>query len=291
MYVLARRTNAYRTPSTSDTYARMNSISVNWNNRSGLLSGADPPALYKMCIKNGCNLNWDQWYSYVGSVLCIDFGDDIGLNDLEAPGLLGTYQLQIQANFTNVSLNPVNYTMYIIIVSEGTFSITENRSVAQIGVISKQDVLDSKAHALMDYNMTQQIYGGNMFSSLKNVVSTALPYLSKALPCAVDVHDEYQRRNRPRRGARQEGSGVVGGRRHLRGGKLIGRDELNDELNNAEDEYEYEDNNIYGGDLNNERQTPIRLKQKQNQQYEDEEVQDTISQYERALHESNSRHR
>ena len=67
------------------------------------MSSASKQDLYKMSVKNGCNMSWQQWagdavqtlsngasFGTVGSVLAIDFGDDIGLDSTLAPGILGT---------------------------------------------------------------------------------------------------------------------------------------------------------------------------------------------------------
>ena len=72
-------------------------------------------------------------------------GTDIGFGDTEAPGMLGQYQLQITVNMTNTNqTNSVTPTLVICVVSEGTFTIVDNRALQQVGVISAQDVLDAK---------------------------------------------------------------------------------------------------------------------------------------------------
>jgi hypothetical protein len=55
-----------------------------------------------------------------------------------------------------------------VTVSEGIFNILENRSVSQIGVISKADILDAKQHLAdyVDYELIQEVNGGNWFSGI-----------------------------------------------------------------------------------------------------------------------------
>jgi len=249
MYILARRSNQqYNTQpqlnwDASDTFMALQSISVNWNNRAGLLSGASQQDLYAMAVKNGCQLSWTQWTQQVGSVLCVDFGDDIGLNDLEGPGMLGTYQLQLTANFKNIApdlqigegpATPLLPSLYVIIVSEGTFCITENRSVAQIGVISKKDVLDAHAKPLLDYQHAQKIYGGNFFGSIKKLFSHAAPFVKQALP----VLGREVALPLIKRAVGLKGHGRR--KRHMRGGQMIDRDELESRLERA-DNSDYSD--------------------------------------------------
>jgi hypothetical protein len=186
MYIYARANNtSLYAPAGSqltDTYLAITNISVNWNNYSGLLSSASQQQLYLMSIKNHCNMSWEQWsggpvfngdnqsVGTVGSILCIEFGTDIGLMDQEAPGLLGTYQLQLNVTVQNMNTTQgITPTLYIVTVSEGTFTIENNRSVSQIGVISKTDILTAKQHIsdYINYEDIQDIQGGNFLTGIK----------------------------------------------------------------------------------------------------------------------------
>ena len=58
--------------------------------------------------------------------------------------------------------------MYIVIVSEGTFTIEAlGKSMTQLGVISRQDVLDARRSPFVNYKDVQQVNGGNYLSGLK----------------------------------------------------------------------------------------------------------------------------
>lgn len=199
IYFFARRPNNNETFLTTDTYFGIQNVSVNWNNESGLLSSATQHDLYNISKRNGVDLSWSQWagnYSYapqtplnnqriglVGSILCLAMGTDIALREDECPGMLGTYQLQIQATILNINtLETITPTLYMIIVSEGVFTVLDNRSVSQIGVVSKLDVIDSRMSPFVDYNMLYNIHGGNFWSSIKSFGSKVLHGLDK-------VHD------------------------------------------------------------------------------------------------------
>lgn len=199
MYIFARKRNADLDFNSTDTFFSIESISVNWNNNSGLLSSASKQDLYYMSAKNGFEGSWAEWsggpvqrmlggspvenLGTIGSVLCVEFGSDIGLDDLECPGMLGTYQLQYNVTVKNVNqTDAITPTLYTIVVSEGTFTIMENRSIAQIGVVSKQDVLDSDYAPEIDYETLDDQYGGNFFSGLKDIGSDVLKGLEKAAP-------------------------------------------------------------------------------------------------------------
>lgn len=167
IYIFARRNNNTRNKrlEATDTFANISGISFNWNNRNGILSSASEEQLYQMSVCNGLNMSWDDWHIRCGSVLCIDFAKNIGLSSMEAPGLLGTYQMNYSINLKNISTDPLALDLYTVVVSAGTFTISSNRANSQIGVISKQDILDAPDLPLVQYDYDMD--GGNFFSGLK----------------------------------------------------------------------------------------------------------------------------
>lgn len=181
MYVVARRRNKDQTVFTSDVYASISNINVNWNNRTGLLSAATPFDLYKMSVSNGLQLSYPQFKSYVGSPLCIQFGKDICLESNECPGLLGTYQLQLNVTFTNPNASSaINYDLYIITVSEGCLTIEDNRAITQIGVMSQSDVVNSLNNPFVDYNHLMKMRGASFWGNVKDFFSDAARGVKKA---------------------------------------------------------------------------------------------------------------
>jgi hypothetical protein len=243
--VHARRSNDTQTMFTTDTFAAINSVSVDWNNRQGLLSSASSQDLYNLSRDNGLNMSWTAWSQNVGGVLKLNFGKDIPCSPIESPGLLQTSQLQVTANFTNKSLSTVSYVMYIIVISEGTWTITANRSVAEIAVVSRDDILNAKQSPMLNYAMYQKgIYGGSFFGSIGS-------FLRNAGNKAVDLIKEHGPSLAVAGVKRLAGLGLSGGRRrrrHATGAprRLRGRGFEEDELETdqliEEDEYsEYSD--------------------------------------------------
>lgn len=189
IYIYARPSNGYiqsNPVTTSDCFFEISGVIVNWANHSGLLSSSTEQDLFRLSCDNGLDMSYQQW-SYtqgsgpaagttigtVGSVLCLEFGKDIGLDSTEAPGQLGTFQLQLQVSVTNnftQSFTALQSTLYVAVVSEGTFLITQNRSVAQIGVISKTDVITSRQQSSVDYSTVEKVQGsGDFYSSLRSM--------------------------------------------------------------------------------------------------------------------------
>lgn len=107
MYIFARRDDSFATAYTSDSFfavnPAVNPLTVTWNNNQ-FFSQATSMDLYNMSAKNGLNQSWSQWSNYQGSVMCIDFGTDLGLMSDQAPGSLGNYQLGLTCQFVNQNL-------------------------------------------------------------------------------------------------------------------------------------------------------------------------------------------
>lgn len=213
IYVRPRNSSLYTTPDLTDTYYGISALNIQFDNRAGLLSGASQYQLYQMAIKNHCDMSWEQWsgqpvfttgafsggagpftladdkFGPVGSILCIEFGADIGLRDDEAPGISGQYQLLVQAQVYNCdptgAHDAIPLSMYIVIVNEGSLTIPGyGHAINQIGVISKSDVLTAKRNPFIDYQDIQEVNGGNFLSGLKHFGQKVAHAIREAAPYA-----------------------------------------------------------------------------------------------------------
>lgn len=199
IYIRERNQDLYSTPSNPDTYFSIENISVQFQNKNGLLASASKQQLYEMSVKNHCNMSWTQWsggrtnsstlpfgvvanqYGTIGSIICIEAATDIGLDSLEAPGKLGQYTLQVTINTaTNISTRIITPTLYIVVVSEGSFTIEGlGRASTNIGVISSEDILNAQISPFMNYRDVEDVNGGNFLSGLKQFGQKLLPILRK----------------------------------------------------------------------------------------------------------------
>ena len=186
VYLFAKRTTPSSTFATCDSFPSIEGVSIQWGNESGLLSSASKQDLYEMSRRNGCNLSYPQFSKYRGSVLCLEMGKDIGLQDFEAPGVNGGYTLQAQVTFKNQSAAPIDCDFYLVTVNQGTFSIAPNSARATLGGITSQQVMaarNSPELAHLDY---ERLHGSGFFSSLKNIINKvsgiAAPILSTIAP-------------------------------------------------------------------------------------------------------------
>lgn len=216
IYVRPRNSVLYTSPNLTDTYYGISALNIQFNNRAGLLSGASQYQLYQMAVKNHCDMSWEQWsgqpvfstgafsagagpialgtnkHGTVGSIICIEFGTDIGLNEDEAPGINLQSQLLVQAQVYNcdptLAHDATDLTMYIVIVNEGSLTITGyGHAENQIGVLSRSDVLNARRNPFINYEKIQEVNGGNFLSGIKKfshdlseAAREAAPYVKKA---------------------------------------------------------------------------------------------------------------
>jgi major capsid protein len=188
MYVYVRQQNQdlYSNPNNTDTFFQINQLSIQFLNKNGLLASASPYQLYEMSVGNHLNMSWTQWNgptqipggtpptpgiksaNAVGSVICIEFAKDIGLEALEAPGKNQQCMLQMQVNCRNLRNAVINPTLYIVAVLDGTFTIEGlGRASTNVGVITSQDILDAKSKPFLNWKDVEDVNGGNFFDGIK----------------------------------------------------------------------------------------------------------------------------
>lgn len=203
MYIFARERDQDLTFTSTDTFFWMNTCVVTFDT-SNYLSAAQPTDLYRMAVKNGVGMSWPQWSQYTGSILCVDFGTDIGLKSLEAPGCIGTHQLQVTGTFTNVnSTQGIQPSLFLVIVYEGTISVVDGSVLRQENPLTNRDVLDAQPAFGVTYKRVESIYGGgalggDFFSSIKsfgrklaNVVREVYPYAKAAAPYILPLASKF----------------------------------------------------------------------------------------------------
>jgi hypothetical protein len=182
----------------ADAFLPISSVSLNWNNASGLLSNATQQDLYRFSVENGSNQSWfefsGQANNYVagpnivgtpvatsGSLLIIDLIKDAGITeDFYSNGSLGNFNLQL-------SLNVKNYTgqdfaqgaleMVIVTMNSGLFVCEKGTCSTYTGILTKQAVLDASTQEPMARNDLKRLVGGGFLDSLKTMAGKTLKFL------------------------------------------------------------------------------------------------------------------
>jgi hypothetical protein len=197
MYIYMRQRNSdlFASANNTDTFFAINNISLQFQNKSGLLASANALQLYQMCVKNHCKQSFTEWcggpvfsgilnagqVGTVGGVVCIEFATDIGLDSLQAPGVLSQSQLQLTLTAKNVSSVAIQPTLYIVCVLEGSFTIQSiGQCSTNIGVITPTDILDCNQSKWVNYQDVQRVNGGDFFSGLKDFGTKLWNFATKA---------------------------------------------------------------------------------------------------------------
>lgn len=191
LYICLRERDTDINFTTSDTFARIDRIQVNWANNQGKLSSASIPDMYQIAKRNGCNMNYAQWFKHCGSVLALDIGKDIGLSSLDAPGLLSNPQLSMNITFTNMGSRNINFSLYVFVVYEGVLNINNGMVTKQISVLNTSDVVKAQEkpqmllarHAKNYYGgAMKNMFGLSLFSDVKDVVKKVYNTAQKIAP-------------------------------------------------------------------------------------------------------------
>lgn len=200
VYVYARQSNEtyYKNAAVTDTFYGISRLSVQFQNYANLFTSATQNQLWQMSRKNHCNISWQDWngipyykeggvnfsnadediFGGTGSVIAIEFATDVGLSQINAPGVgNSSYNLQINCDVFNIdpsgALDDKKISLYVLVVSEGVFNITESGAAqTDLSVLSQMDVLDAKKTPWLNYNDVQDVNGGNFMSGLKNLGKT-----------------------------------------------------------------------------------------------------------------------
>jgi hypothetical protein len=114
LWLWVRESDAYKTFASSDTFAAITNVSVNFNSQAALLSTCNQHDLWQISRDCGCLDDWVRFQGKavsnlavigsVGSLFCAEFGRHISLGtDMMSIGTRGNFNFQATINFTNTN--------------------------------------------------------------------------------------------------------------------------------------------------------------------------------------------
>jgi hypothetical protein len=150
-------------PTQGDWVLPITNISVNFDNFAGLLSSHTQEQLYRMSVRNGLEMDFDQWRGYASSAslggavttpvqrvalsggpLILKPGRDIVLQAGQAPSLVGNFSLQFSLGVQNQSgATQTACQLYVIAVNSGFLETIKGSSRIIKGVLTEQDILSA----------------------------------------------------------------------------------------------------------------------------------------------------
>jgi hypothetical protein len=186
--ICVRKPMTTQTLQDSDSFLAIESISVNLNNASGLLSSASQQDLWRLSQKNGCNQNWQEFsgqafdnkalttvsglssndapanVATTGSLLVLSPPMDLSLPDYLSSGSLGNFNFQITLNVKNYGLEEVTPEVCVICVNSGIFITQQGVSSVYSGILTREMTLKTKSMSAESSCEANRLIGGQMLN-------------------------------------------------------------------------------------------------------------------------------
>jgi hypothetical protein len=178
--ICARKNLSEQNCNDSNSFLAIDAINMNFNNKSGLLSSAQPQQLYEMSRKNGYHSNYYEFsgrgatgnvqsgasnvntIATSGSIIVIDPALDLSLGPAYTDSSTGQYNCQFQVTVRNQTNEKIAPEIVMIAIYSGLFTTDNGTSSYQTGFITQEAVLNtrSKKSLLLDTETYQKIVGG-----------------------------------------------------------------------------------------------------------------------------------
>ena len=161
----------------------INSVSINLNNQSGLLSSASQYDLWRMSSRNGSAQSFVEFGGQAlvnvpatgagaivfttGSVLVINPAYDLSLPDYITCGSLGNYNFQFSVSVTNQFATQIQPEICVVCVNSGIFTTQQGVSAVYTGILTKEMVLATKSSRQVGAFTSQEVsrmVGGKMLN-------------------------------------------------------------------------------------------------------------------------------
>lgn len=159
-----RKQMASMTIKNTNSFLPIRNISLNFNNKSGLLSSATPQDLYRLSKSNGSIQSWYEFWGYAGkqntnpaittigqylyttsgSIILINPTKDLGLPYYLSNSSIGNYNIQFKIEVINNTAE--NFIPEVVIIGANSGFMTNENGNTEIytGVLTKEMVVANK---------------------------------------------------------------------------------------------------------------------------------------------------
>jgi len=211
LIIYVRKSSGLQSWGDADVALPIDTVTINFNNNSGILASATSQQLWQMSRDNGLTSSWLEWQGFelttvaedtsgnltqqpvlpanntsyiqsnasVGSYLVLEFGKDIQLTeDFYAAGSLGNFNIQVQLVVYNNRPYDINgsndtskFEIVMITMNSGVFVCERGTSSTYTGILTKQDVLEASQQDHYTHDDVERLVGGGFFDKIKSGVS------------------------------------------------------------------------------------------------------------------------
>jgi hypothetical protein len=169
----------------SNFFLTITGATFNFANRSGVLASASQVDLYNMSVRNGLQMNYYEFSGEgvsnnldgdpeivptIGSILVVDPAIDLSIASEYTNMSKGQFNMQFSINVYNQTDEDITPTMYMICVNSGVFITERGTSRFDIGLLDKEQVLETKEQpAVMDKNTYEDTIVGGSIENLGGI--------------------------------------------------------------------------------------------------------------------------
>lgn len=174
-----------------DFYLPVRGVNVTFDNYTGILSNQTVEQLFRISQRCGLEVDWETFYGKarmdsgavvptVGAPLCLQMGVDVPLSAGLAPGVLGSFSLQINMSVQNTGYAAVTgYTLYVTVVNSGFLQSQSGASRLILNPLSEADVVSAE---VVSRGTVGRLVGHGFLSRLGSMLSKAVDLYSKSKP-------------------------------------------------------------------------------------------------------------
>lgn len=178
----------------TNSFLPIRNISINFNNKSGLLSSATPQDLYRLSKINGSVQSWYEFWGYAGkyntnpantninqylyttsgSLIVINPTKDLGLQYFHSNGSIGNFNIQFKIDIINNT--NINFIPEIVIITPNSGFINNNNGSTDIftGILNKEIVVETNLKNNIIPSNDVPLFGGTLpnLGKLENLLSS-----------------------------------------------------------------------------------------------------------------------
>lgn len=186
----------------TDALARIERISIQFNNIAGIMSAASEWQLYSMSIRNGLEMSWRDWQKHRGSILVLDFSKDMPSDSLSAVGVSGQYNFNCEVTVSNPNDAgfgyDYDYYLNILFIQDALLEITPANTRLSNG-FDRSVILRDINEGNVDLSTIDFAYAPNMIGSawwnnisdFKSALVKGLKTVHKYLPQIDSAYEKY----------------------------------------------------------------------------------------------------
>jgi len=235
LLIFVRKAKASQLITDADFALAISSISINFNNQSGILASATRDQLYRYSVEAGSNQSWHEFRGFSnigngttgmgkqiptsGSYLMLDMGKHIQITeDYYASGSLGNFNLQFTLGVENYTEAPsgggtMPIELVLITLNSGLFVCEKGQSATYTGILTKDDVLSASQQEPHSSGDVDRMVGGGLLDKLSSFASSVVPHLKNLAPHARNLLEKSSNKYAQlgAKGLKSIGYGVSGG--------------------------------------------------------------------------------